>query len=89
MNREDVLKIAKLANINITEEEADSYRENLCSMVEFISEIEKFNEGEENFTVRFTTPLREDEIEKSLPREEILSNAPKSSDGFFAVDEKG
>ncbi|NPA33178.1 MAG: Asp-tRNA(Asn)/Glu-tRNA(Gln) amidotransferase subunit GatC, partial [Aquificae bacterium] len=31
------------------------------------------------------TPMRDDEVRPSLPREKVLMNAPESEDGFFVV----
>ena len=35
--------------------------------------------------VRTELPLREDEAKPSLPREEVIANAPEPRAGFFAV----
>lgn len=89
MEREDVKSLLKLANISLTEEEAEAFSQNLGSMVDFIKVVEDWDMPRETEELTFRTPLREDEVRASLPSHHILSNAEESRDGFFLVKEKG
>lgn len=81
----DVRHIAKLARIRIDEDKLDQFEKDMNSV---ISIAERFPEIDD-----LTLPeaenamlLREDKVAASeLTREELLSNAPETRSGCFAV----
>jgi aspartyl-tRNA(Asn)/glutamyl-tRNA(Gln) amidotransferase subunit C len=85
---QDVEKIAQLAKLKFTQSEKEFYRHHL---EEIISYVEKLNEldtedVDPTFSVQHQKqPLRPDEVKPSLPRDEVLKNAPSQANGFFRV----
>ena len=88
VSREDVEYVAKLARIELSEEEKDTLTSQLSSILDH---IEKLNEldierVEPTFHVLdVTNVFREDEVRPSLPTEETLKNAPARDGDFFKV----
>jgi aspartyl-tRNA(Asn)/glutamyl-tRNA(Gln) amidotransferase subunit C len=86
--RKEVEHVAKLARLELKEEELETFGRQLSEVLTY---IEKLNEldttGVEpmSHAVEITNVFREDETGKSLPVEEALGNAPESEDGFFKV----
>lgn len=85
---EEVLHIAKLARIKLSENEIQDYKKNLEEILDFantINQVNTENIGEtiginENYNV-----FRKDEIVQENKREELLSNAPSQDDGMFRI----
>jgi aspartyl-tRNA(Asn)/glutamyl-tRNA(Gln) amidotransferase subunit C len=85
---EDVEKIARLARLELTEEEKVQYRLQMDEMLDYVEQLKTLNtEGIEPtyFLAAAESRLREDEKTGSLPREEALRNAPARTGGFFRV----
>ena len=84
----DVNHIAKLANLNLNEDEKRKFEKQLSETAEYVKELEQVNTdgvdpisqvtGLENVT-------RDDEIKPSLTQEEALKNAKSTYKGFFKV----
>jgi len=87
VDRDWVLKIAKLANLELKEEEVELFQKQLADILNFISQLEELDtEGVEPYIQEFIeTPMREDVPKPSLPREKALMNAPEKAEGFFVV----
>ena len=88
LSREEVLHVAELARISLTEEEIEKYRielKKLLSDVEKINEVEGYDDDiliacwEEN------TKLRKDEVGEMLNPKEVIENAPKHSGNYIEV----
>lgn len=86
--RDDVEYVARLARIELAEEEKNLLISQLNSI---LGHIEKLNEldtegVEPTFHVLdVRNVFREDEVRPSLPAEEILKNAPARDGDFFKV----
>ncbi len=88
VSRDDVEYVAKLARIELTEEEKNTLTSQLNSILGHIEKLSELDtEGVEPtfhvFDVR--NVFREDEVRPSLPTEEILKNAPVRDGNFFKV----
>lgn len=85
---EEVLHMAKLARINLSDDEIQDYKNNLEEILDFantINQVNTDNIGEtiginENYNV-----FRKDEIIQESNKEELLSNAPSQDDGMFRI----
>lgn len=83
-----VLHIAKLARLNLAENEIENYKKNLQEILDFadtINHVNTDNIGEtigvnENYNV-----FRKDEIKQESDKEELLSNAPSQDEGMFRI----
>jgi aspartyl-tRNA(Asn)/glutamyl-tRNA(Gln) amidotransferase subunit C len=87
VDRDLVLQIAKLANIELTDEEIELFTSQLGSILHY---VEKLNEESEQgepfvFSELLTLPLRDDILEPSLQIGESLKNAPDHRKNLFRV----
>jgi len=88
ISREDVLHVAELARLDLTEEEVELYTgqiQRILSHVEKLSELDTAGVEPTSFTVPARSVVREDAVTESLPREEALANAPAHERGCFKV----
>tara|TARA_B100001057_G_scaffold435976_1_gene466683 strand:+ start:28 stop:351 length:324 start_codon:yes stop_codon:yes gene_type:complete len=86
----DIKNIAKLASINLSEDEQKELDNDLSIILEHVNALSNLKLGTEQKEI-FIHPLekelelQEDKLVESLTHEEALSNAPKSKDGKFVV----
>lgn len=88
ISREQVEHVAKLARLELVEEEITTYTEQLNSILEYAAMLERIDTEDIQPTahaVPLHNVLREDVIKPSLEREKVLVNAPEAEDGFFKV----
>ena len=88
LNREDVLHIARLARLGLTETEVERFREQLSNILENFEILQSVDTADILPTTQSITlqnVLREDEIAASLPQSQILANAPQKDGDCFRV----
>ncbi|MBO5479273.1 MAG: Asp-tRNA(Asn)/Glu-tRNA(Gln) amidotransferase subunit GatC [Clostridia bacterium] len=88
VSKEEILHIAKLANLNLKEEEVNTYMGHLEEILNFANVVNEAPiEGlEESIGVNEAyNVFRRDEIVQGLQREELLQNAPDSQEGMFKI----
>lgn len=90
VTRDDVLNIAKLAQLKFEEHELDSFTKQFQSILNYVEKLNELGTEDVEPTSHVTAvsgevPLRTDHVRPSLPREEILKGAPDSKDGQFRV----
>ena len=88
ITREDVLHIAALARLELTEAEVEEYQRQLSAVLEYFSRLQSVDTGDIPPTASVLPPrsvLRPDEPRPGLSREALLSNAPAVEDGQFRV----
>ena len=84
----DVLKVAKLAKLQLTEEEVKRLVDELSQIVGYVdqlSSVDTTNVAPLDHVLDVTDALRDDIVISSLPRESALSNAPKEDGETFLV----
>ena len=88
INEETVKKVAKIARIPLEEQEVRQFAKEFESILSHFSKIEKVK-TENNIISPLSTKniFREDEIEPSLQKAEILKNT-KNQEGDFFVSPK-
>lgn len=82
-----IKEIAGLANIKVTEEQADNLAESVSSVVGYMEEIKNLDLDAIPETARVTEEvnvLREDVVKPSFTQEDALKNG-KSHKGYFIV----
>ena len=89
LSREEVLHIALLARLGLTETEADSLGEQLSDILENFEALQEVDTTDVPPTAQ-SIPLQsvmrnDDEVVPSLPPNQILANAPRREEGFFRV----
>jgi len=88
IDKKDVLHVADLARLALTEKEIDIYTtqlQRILGYVEKLSELDTTGVEPTTYTVPLKTALRADKVTESLPREETLWNAPEEDRGCFKV----
>jgi len=88
ITREQVLHVAKLARLKLSEEEEKIYARQLdeiLSYVDKMSELDTKDVEPTEHVILLETPFREDRVIPSLDSEDSLSNAPERSGSFFKV----
>ena len=87
VTREEILKIAKLSKLSVTEEELDGLTAAMGEIIAFADTINAAGAaaGEFDNINNLQNAFREDEVVPSYPRHEILKNVDGGEDGFFPV----
>ena len=88
LNREEVLHIALLARLGLTEIEVDRLREQLSNILEnfeVLQQVDTSGVPPTAQSIYLQNVLREDDVAPSLPQAEVLDNAPRKGGGFFRV----
>lgn len=85
---EQVKKVAKLANLPLTEEEEEKYSEQLSKILDYVEQLNSVDTSgvEPTFNVTGNNNiLAEDEPRVSFPQEDVLSNALQTKEGVFVT----
>jgi aspartyl-tRNA(Asn)/glutamyl-tRNA(Gln) amidotransferase subunit C len=90
LTREEIVKLGKLANLEISEDEIEPYSTQLTKVLDHINELQKVetaNVGKVPGVVEKRNVLREDKLEKNncLSQSAALSGAKAKHDGYFVV----
>lgn len=88
LTKDQVKKVAKLANLPLTEEEDEKYSEQLSNILAYVEQLNQIDTSniEPTFNVTgLNSVMREDETQASLSQKEALSNAPQIKDGMFVT----
>jgi aspartyl-tRNA(Asn)/glutamyl-tRNA(Gln) amidotransferase subunit C len=92
IDRDQVLHVARLARLELSDEEVERMSSELSSIldhIEKISELDLENVEPTSHVVEVENVLRADEPRESWPRERILEPAPDPADGGFRVPSPG
>lgn len=88
ISRDDVLHVAELARLALTEKEIElltGQLQRILSYVEKLSELDTTGVEPTSYTVPLRSVTREDKVTPSLSQEKALANAPASERGCFKV----
>ena len=88
LTRDDAAYVARLARLALTDEELDTYAEQLAAVLDHAAEVAALDTSGVEPTAHplpLRNVLRDDEIRPSLDRAEVLSQAPAEEDGRFRV----
>lgn len=88
IDEKTVLKVAKLARLDLAPERALAMAQELNAILAWIEQLNEVDvEGVEPMTsaVETALPMREDVVTDGDAPERVLKNAPRSEDGFFVV----
>ncbi len=91
LTRADVLHVAKLANLNLSDEEIEKFLTQLSSIVEYVSDLEKVDTTGTEPTSQTTGLLnvkRDDalNVNQNLSVEKAVSGSDKTYNNLFVVD---
>ncbi len=88
LSREEVVHIAALARIAMTDAEIEKAREQLSNILEnfkVLEDVDTTNVPPTAQSISLQTVTREDIPEPSLSQEEVLANAPDREGEFFKL----
>ncbi len=93
LTRDQVLHVARLARLGLTEEEIDRMSSELSKVLDHIEKIGELGDLADvpptSSVVPIHNALREDRSRPSLPREVILAEAPDPDEAGFRVPSPG
>ncbi len=88
IDRDEVVRVAALARIALTEEEIDQFAgqlEQIASAVATVSQAVGSDTKATSHPIEMTNVLRPDVVGDCLDRDELLAGAPLAEDGQFRV----
>ena len=88
ITREQVLHVAKLAHLDLTDEEVGRFREQLSAILEAVGKVSELDLSEvppTSHPLDLVNVLAEDEPRPSLPLDKVFANAPAIEDDAFRV----
>jgi len=88
LSREEVLHIALLARLGLTEAEVARLSEQLSNILENFEALQQVDTEDIPPTaqsIALQNVTKDDEVTASLPPSQILANAPKKEKNFFRV----
>lgn len=85
---DDVKHVAKLARLELTEEEINKYSKQLGEILKYVEQMNEVDTtGVEPMphAIPVYNVMREDVVKYEQTKEELMANAPYEEDGFFRV----
>jgi aspartyl-tRNA(Asn)/glutamyl-tRNA(Gln) amidotransferase subunit C len=90
ISREDVLRVAELAYLDLTDEELESYRNQLDEILEYIGKLDELDTSKVEPMAQVLAEeqsadatLREDQVVACEVAKEILRQAPDPEEPYF------
>lgn len=84
----DVEHVAKLARLELTEEEKQKFTHQLSNIIDYFNQLNEVDTKDIEpmaHPVPFYNVMREDKVSLTYNRAELLANAPDEEDGYFKV----
>lgn len=88
IKREDIMHIADLSMLNLSEGEINGYTKDMQEIVEFANQINELNTDGIDISAFATDAynvFRKDEIKESFNRDLLLKNAPSSNGEAYSL----
>jgi len=88
ISRDEVLHVARLARLALTDEEVERLTGELDAILEavgIVSELDLAEIEPTSHPLDLVNVWADDEPRPSLPLEDVLANAPEAEDGLFRV----
>jgi len=88
LSREEVLHIALLARLGLSEDEVTKFREQLSNILEnfeILQQVDTSGVPPTTHVIDLQNVMKSDETASSFPQSEILANAPRRDGNFFRV----
>jgi aspartyl-tRNA(Asn)/glutamyl-tRNA(Gln) amidotransferase subunit C len=88
ISREQVLHVASLAHLDLTDEEVERLGEQLNAILEAVSKVSELELADvppTSHPLDLVNVWREDESRPSLPPDAVFANAPEREDNYFRV----
>ena len=88
ISRDDVAHVARLARLELTDDELEVFTAQLAAVLEHAADVEALDVGDVPPTMHpypLRNVLREDDVRPSVDRDEVLRQAPAAEGGRFKV----
>jgi aspartyl-tRNA(Asn)/glutamyl-tRNA(Gln) amidotransferase subunit C len=88
ISREQVLHVAKLAELDLTEAEIERFGEQLNAILEAVGKVAELDLADvppTSHPLAVVNVFEDDEPRPSLPLKDVFANAPSREDDFFRV----
>jgi aspartyl-tRNA(Asn)/glutamyl-tRNA(Gln) amidotransferase subunit C len=88
ISKDDVLNVARLARLELTEDEVSRFQEQLSAILDAVSKVSELDLSDVPPTahpLEIRNAWAEDEVQPSLPRDDVFSNAPDRDGDLFRV----
>lgn len=88
LSTEDVKKVASLARLKLTDKEIEQIGTQLGNILDYVAVLDELDVSDVEpmaHVADVSNAFRDDETRESLPRDEALSNAPKTDGKYFLV----
>ena len=88
LTRDDIEKIALLSRLKLDESAVEKYTAELDQIVAYVEQLDELDTSDVvplSHATEIRNALAEDEVQPSMDREKILSNAPKRDDECYRV----
>ena len=88
ISRDEVLHVARLARLELTDDEVEKFTEQLSAILEAVAKVSELDLSDVEPTAHpldIVNVWADDEPRPSLQAEEALANAADRHDGFFKV----
>lgn len=88
LTEDEVKHVAKLAKLELSEEDLTKFQKQLSEIIEFVDQLTEVDTKDVIPTSQVTgleNIFREDKIKPSFSQEEALANAPRKYKGYFVV----
>ena len=81
----DIKHIAKLAKLSIPDDKVEMFQSQMEGIIEMVENLPDIEMGGALIDPDDTMELREDVVEQSYPRDEMLANAPSMAAGCLLI----
>src|SRR3954451_18889204 len=88
ISRADVAHVARLARLDLTDDELEEYTKQLGAVLEHAADVASLDIADvppTHHPLPLVNVLRDDEPTPCLDRDEVLAEAPEAEDGRFRV----
>ena len=84
----DVEHVAKLARLELTEDEKELYTKQLGDVLKYVDQMNEVDTSDirpMTQVIDFYNVMREDKVVQEISKEDLMANAPDEENGFFKV----
>lgn len=92
LSRQDIIKLANLSRLKLTDEEVERYQTELSSILDYVAQLDKVDVSDLKPTYQVTgltsqdvNASRDDEVTEQISKEELFKNLPDQQDGYIKV----
>ena len=88
ITKEEVLKLAKLSKLSLSDDQLEKFRSELESLLTYVDQLQSVDtEGLQptNQVTGLTNVMREDIVVENVSQKELLKNAPATQDDLIKV----